>query len=34
MEILEPKTELFCFLYVTEGKGVVVNSIEDGVKEA
>ena len=34
MEFLEPKTELFLFLYLTEGTEVVVNYIEDGVWEA
>ena len=34
MEFLEHKTELVCFLSVTEGTEVVVNSIDDDVWEA
>ena len=33
MEFLEPRTELFYFLSLTEGTGVVINSIEDDVWE-
>ena len=34
MEFLEHKTELFCFLSLTEGIEVVANKIEDDVWEA
>ena len=33
MEFLETKTELFCFLYLTEDTQAVVNLIEDDVWE-
>ena len=34
MEFLEHKTELVCFLSITEGTEVIFNSIDDDVWEA
>ena len=34
MEFLEHKTELVCFLSITEGTEVIANSVDDDVWEA